>query len=127
MSEPIRVRDEVLEVMYWLKGEGIRAAVGPTDLRTFVDIDPDAAREHLSVLHRAGLLEAVDESSEPAYRLSERGEREAGRRFVESFAPYLGQGHGTACAPGCACESLDDPAVDCPTHGHRHVHQGGNG
>lgn len=127
-TDAIRIRDEILEVLYWLKGEGIREEIGPRDLRPFVQLQPDEVREHLEVLAASGLLERGDGpsangSDEGRYRLSERGSAEAGRRFVEAFAPILGQGHGTACAPGCECLDPTHPDESCPTHGspaHRH-------
>jgi len=121
MGDTIRARDEILEVVYWMRGEGLGEAVRPADLRPLVGLDAGETRDHMDALVGAGLLEREEEGGDPVYRLTEEGGREAGRRFVESFAEMLGQGHGTACAPGCACESLDDPAEDCPTHG-RHAH-----
>lgn len=121
MSDVARKRDEMLEVIYWLRGEGLREDVRPLDLRTFLGLEPAEALDLMESLAGAGLLERVL-GSEPTFRLTEDGALEAGRRFVESFADLLGQGHGTACAPGCACESGEHPAEDCPTHG-RHAHR----
>jgi hypothetical protein len=88
MSDTIRIRDEILEVLYWLRGEGIHEEVRPDDLRPFVGLEPETARRHL-----------------------------------EALAPLLGQGHGTACAPGCECQDPAHPDQDCPTHGLRaHAH-----
>lgn len=123
MGDPIRIRDEILEVMYWLRGEGLYEVVSAADLRPFVGLDAAASAEHLAALAAAGLVERDEEDA--GYRLTEEGGREAGRRFVESFSEMLGQGHGTACAPGCECESPEEPAEDCPTHGtHAHRHSG---
>lgn len=123
MPEPLKIRDEILEVLYWMRGEGLGDDVRPDDLRAFVGAAPEETLEHLEALAAQGLLERRPGAGGTAYRLTEEGGREAGRRFVESFAEMLGQGHGTACAPGCECESLDHPAADCPTHGHRHAHR----
>ena len=136
MTGAIRIRDEILEVLYWLRGEGIHEEVRPGDLRPFVQLDPDDTRRHLEALAASGILErrveeaAAAGSSAPGsrhahpsagacYRLTERGLQEAARRFVEAFAPMLGQGHGSACAPDCECRDPAHPDVDCPTHGSR--------
>lgn len=124
MDDSIRKRDEILEVVYWLRGEGLREAVRPADLRPLVGLEEAEARNQMEALAAAGLLERSP-GEDPAYRLTDTGSREAGRRFVESFAGILGRGHGTACAPGCECESLHAPDADCPTHGrHAHGHAG---
>ncbi|MDX1623049.1 MAG: hypothetical protein R3199_03620 [Gemmatimonadota bacterium] len=125
MGDAIRKRDEILEVVYWMRGEGLREAVRPSELRPLVGLEETEARTEMDALVDAGLLEKADRGDAVAYRLTEVGEREAGRRFVESFSEMLGQGHGTACAPGCECESPGEPADDCPTHGkHAHGHSG---
>lgn len=125
MDDAIKKRDEILEVVYWMRGEGLRETVRPADLRPLVGLEESEARVEMEALAAAGLLEETNLGDGPAYRLTEVGAREAGRRFVESFADMLGQGHGTACAPGCECESLENPAPDCPTHGRRaHEHAG---
>lgn len=120
MTDVIHARDEILEVLYWLHGEGLHEAVRAEDLEPFVALGSEAAREHLEALAGAGLLERVPVAAEGgpgAYRLTDRGVREAGRRFVESFAPLLAQGHGTTCAPDCECRDPARPDADCPTHG----------
>lgn len=125
MGDAIRKRDEILEVLYWMRGEGLGEAVRPAELRPLVGLEEAETRIEMEALAAAGLLEETVPGRDPAYRLTEVGAREAGRRFVESFADMLGQGHGTACAPGCECESLAEPAEDCPTHGRRaHRHAG---
>lgn len=125
MDDAIRKRDEILEVVYWMRGEGLREAVRPADLTPLVGLEEAEARAEMESLAEIGLLEVAGSRDDPAYRLTEVGAREAGRRFVESFADMLGRGHGTACAPGCECESLEEPAADCPTHGRRaHDHAG---
>lgn len=120
MPDEIRARDDILEVLYWMRGEGLADRVRPADLRPLVGLGSGESRRHLDALVDVGLLERAG-SAEATYRLTESGAREAKRRFAESFAEMLGQGHGAACAPGCACESPEDPAPDCPTHG-RHAH-----
>lgn len=118
-------RDEILEVLYWLRGEGLHEEVRPRDLRPFLDLDSASVSGHLEALAAAGLVERrggdVRGSGDPAYRLTETGASEAGRRFVESFAELLGQGHGTACAPDCDCQDPAHPDEHCPTHGSRHA------
>jgi hypothetical protein len=40
-------RDEILQLMFWLKGEGILEDVAPEDLRRFLQTDPGRLEERL--------------------------------------------------------------------------------
>lgn len=120
--DAIRRRDEILQLMFWLQGEGLAEEVGVEAVHRFLPHAGETVSADLAGLAEAGLLEAVGGG---LYRLSETGRREGGRRFVDEFADMLGHGGHGACAPGCDCESLAEPAEDCPTHGrHAHRHAG---
>ena len=98
-------RDEILQVMFWLEGEGFVAAAATVDLLPFLRSE---AAEHLAsdlqALQAAALVEAFPDGR---FRLTEAGNQEAGRRFEEEFRGLTGVGHG-----GCS-----DPECDCHTHG----------
>ncbi|MDR7482233.1 MAG: hydrogenase maturation protease [Armatimonadota bacterium] len=107
--EALRQRDDILQVLYWMEGEGLARDVRPADLTPFVGVGEAAIAGHLETLRRQGYLEAA--GTEPGrYRLSVVGRNEGRRRFVEEFAPLLRQGHGECNDPECDCHLTGDPA-----------------
>jgi hypothetical protein len=112
--EMIRRRDEILQVMYWMRGEGLGGEVGVTDLRLFLnDVDEATLTADLAGLTAAGLLAPAGAGR---YRLSARGQEEGGRRFADEFAELLGQGHGACSDPNCDCHTFGPEAC-----GHLHT------
>jgi hydrogenase maturation protease len=107
--EDLRWRDELLQVMYWLRGEGLREDVTADELRRFLEADPDLLDERLTRLVTEGYAETVprDPARDPAqYRLSPLGVTEGGRRFHEEFAPFLGRESHNQCGdPDCECQT----------------------
>ncbi len=55
--EALRCRDEILEALYWLRGEGFEEEMHADRLRTFLAVDEALLREQLRVLTRTGFLE----------------------------------------------------------------------
>ena len=88
MADPldaVRWRDELLQVLYWFRGEGLGESVAPQDLTTFLGADVEVVRRQLECLDEEGY--AVAEAGAPGhYRLTEWGAREDGRRFADEFA-----------------------------------------
>jgi hypothetical protein len=112
-GDVLRRRDEILQVMFWMRGEGIAEAVGVQELRLFLTEDAEATLAgDLASLAAAGLLEAVDERR---YRLSEQGRAEGGRRFQDEFAELMRPGHGACSDPSCDCHAL---GPDACVHAH---------
>ncbi len=105
--EALRWRDEILGVLYWLRGEGIMddAAVG--DLSGFLVADPGVLGDQLERLVAAGYLGRTGAGEDARYGLSELGGREGGRVFADDFAELTGAAHGE-CGPGC---------LNCQQHG----------
>jgi hypothetical protein len=104
-------QDEVLELLYWLEGEGFTEHATLDGLARFLGWSADEARAVLEILVRRGDVAASDSGS--AYRLTPVGRREAARRFAEEFAPLLGQGHGECNDPDCECHANPDAAAEC--------------
>lgn len=121
--DPIRRRDELLQVMYWMRGEGLGDSVSPEQVdRLLVDTPRPLLEADLRALCEAGLAERVD--GDPAegervddqrYQLTEAGQREGGRRFSEAFADYMKPGHGACSDPACDCHRL---GPDACVHAH---------
>lgn len=106
-------RDELLEMLYWIEGEGFSGAATLDTIARFLTYARDDVERSL-----ADLVGRGDVSHDPAtgeYRLTESGRREAARRFAEEFAPMLSQGHGECNDPNCDCHS--DPMGAAACHG----------
>lgn len=115
--EALRQRDEILQVLFWLEGEGLASDVRATNLLPFVEGGESSIDGHLETLWRQGYLEQTG-NEVGRYRLSVIGRSEGRRRFTEEFAPLLRQGHGECNDPACECHTTGDPAA-C-------VHRGGD-
>ena len=102
----LKQRDEILQIMFWLHGEGLGPDVAVADILRFVD-DERVVRAALGQLVEDGHLEAlggVDVSVR--YRLTATGIREGRRRFLDEFEPYLARhAHGECGSANCDCHS----------------------
>ena len=104
-------RDEILQVMYWMAGEGLGDAVAPQHLRTFLGGD----EPHLEVI-MAQLVDEhfLDTRPEGRYALSELGKDAGKRSFALEFEGLTGQAHGE-CGPDCWCHQSAARAAQCAT------------
>ena len=101
----LRWRDEILQLMYWLQGEGLLAHVAADDLRRFLEADPGSIGERLDRLVSEGYLEPA-EGDAGRYRLSPWGVEEGRRRFLDEFTPFLGRDSHMECGdPECECHA----------------------
>lgn len=112
--EDLYWQDEILQVMYWLLGEGFADTVTISDLRKFLDAAPPLLGHTLEYLSDVGLLTNVNQT----YILTETGMEEAKRRFVDEFRPFLGRsGHGE-CSDDCWCMDPNHAGEECPSTVH---------
>lgn len=114
MADPldgIRRRDELLQMLYWFRGEGLGDAVAPHDLVTFLGVDAELVQERLERLNDEGYVEVLDDAP-LRYRLTEWGIKEGGRRFADEFAGLTGQAHGECNNPSCSCQTLGPEACE---------------
>jgi len=102
--EDLKRRDEILQIMFWLQGEGLGPDVAPADILRFVD-DEGAVRATLGQLVDDGYAELLsDAAGSPRYRLTAFGMQEGRRRFLDEFEPYLARhAHGECGAADCDC------------------------
>lgn len=106
--EALRCRDDILQSMYWMRGEGFAAEADVRTLTTFMAEDAAMLREQLAILVADGYLEETD----GRYRLSELGSREGGRRFADEMTDLQKTAHGE-CGPDCpVCAGLSRDS--CP-------------
>jgi hypothetical protein len=107
-------RDELLQVLYWLQGEGFADLATATGLSEFLQAEPGLVGECLAELAADGYVEAVSADGQVCYRLTELGRREGGRRFREEFA-HLQKAAHYECSPDCTCHLTGD-RDSCPSH-----------
>lgn len=109
-SNPIAVRDEVLQVLYWMRGEGLGNSVSRARLQQFLQLDPSQVEQALADLIRNGHLEACGQDIvNSEVRLTESGIREGRRRFEEEFDSVLGHESHLVCDdPNCDCHSPEN-------------------
>lgn len=110
--DELRARDEVLQVMYWMLGEGIAHEVDAAYVSRFLAEDEPVVAAALAALQTRGL--ALHGGRPGAYRLSEQGIREGGRRFQDEFGDLTRQPHGE-CMPGCECHRPSGEGRPCPS------------
>jgi hypothetical protein len=108
--------DEMLQVMYWLRGEGLAENVAAPDLTRWLGRAEGEIERLLERLAGTGLVQRVAEAP-PRYALTAPGVREGGRRFADEFAELTRPGHGECGDPNCECQRTGNPE-DCE---HRHV------
>ncbi|HET9533110.1 MAG TPA: hypothetical protein VFQ92_22330 [Blastocatellia bacterium] len=100
----LRLRDEVLQVMYWMTGEGFGRDFAPADIQKFLPADDAALVEALEQMILDGLIEKTDRDQ---YALTVQGKIEGGRRFADEFEGMMKPGHFECDEPDCDCHNAD--------------------
>ncbi|MFN2455250.1 MAG: hypothetical protein ABR577_13615 [Pyrinomonadaceae bacterium] len=103
-------RDEILQVMYWMTGEGLGEEFALSDLRKFLNAEADVLEVNLAQMVSDGLLERFDGGK---YALTAQGKREGGRRFADEFEEMLKPGHFECDEPDCDCHDPDSIEGAC--------------
>ena len=107
-------RDEILQLMFWLCGEGLFEDVAPDDLRRFLETDPGRLEERLEQLVQEGYLDPSSRDGR-RYRLNALGIEEGRRRFVDEFTPFLGRETHVVCGdPTCECHTSSEACPRLP-------------
>lgn len=104
-------RAEILQALYWMRGEGIDCEVEATRLAEFLAADSDHISQQMRTLESEGYLECAGESR---YALTPAGVAEGGRSFADEFADLTHAAH-YECAPGCWCHDPDHVGEPCPS------------
>jgi DNA-binding PadR family transcriptional regulator len=111
-------RDEILQVLYWMKGEGLGDTVSATTIQPLIQTNIDNLIYHLEKLCADGYLDKKGggNRTDTLYELSTFGKKEAGRRFAEAFQGMQKAGHGE-CGPDCEfCYGPDGVKLDNCVH-----------
>lgn len=108
----IQIQDELLQVLYWMRGEGLGSEADAGELLRFLgdEIGVEPVTQALDALAERGL---VEELSMGRFRLTEEGIMEGGRRFADEFRGLTGQAHGECGDPTCDCHEDPAAAVEC--------------
>jgi len=101
-------RSEILQVMYWLRGEGLGEVVDAALLERFLGVDAAVGVRYLDQLVLDGYLETVA----GGYVLSESGLAEGKTEFALSFADLTRPTHGE-CSADCWCQNSVEEALAC--------------
>ena len=106
----LRCRDDILQAMYWMRGEGFGEETDGQMLQSFLVVDERLLREQLEVLVEEGYLE----ESGGRYRLNEFGVKEGGRRFADEFSGLQSGAHGDCCPECPTCRGVPrDACAHC--------------
>ncbi len=115
--EVLRVRDEVLQAMYWMHSEGIGDTPTAEDLSRFLAVPAATLRVYLERFVADGHLDQEGD----AFRLSTAGEEAGKRTFADEMAELTGSTHGQ-CDDDCWCHNSPDAAASCLEERRSHAH-----
>ena len=110
-SEALRAlywRSEILQVMYWLRGEGLGEVVDAPLLERFLGVGADVGVGYLDRLVLDGYLDLAP----GGYVLSPSGLEEGKTEFALSFADLTRPAHGE-CSADCWCHNSVEEAIAC--------------
>ena len=102
-------RGEVLQALYWMRGEGIATRVSAARLAEFLVADRATLSCQLADLVADGYLELQGGD----YQLTAMGVKEGGRGFQDEFGDLTRAAH-YECGPGCWCQDPAHTGEQCP-------------
>lgn len=119
--EILRVRDDVLQAMYWMAAEGISETPSADELSRFLTVPAPTLAPYLDRFVSDGYLEIAD--ADAGYRLTTQGTDDGKRSFADEFAELTQPTHGD-CDDDCWCHDSPDEAAAClegrTSHSHAH-------
>lgn len=101
-------RSEILQLMYWLRGEGLGDVADAPLMERFLGVEAAVGLSYLAQLVDEGYLERRGDG----FALSERGLDEGRTEFALSFADLTRPAHGE-CSPDCWCHVSAEEAEAC--------------
>ncbi|MFN2517011.1 MAG: hypothetical protein ABR556_12455 [Pyrinomonadaceae bacterium] len=106
----LKSRDEILQVMYWMQGEGLGREFSVADLQKFLPSEQAVLAEDLQVMVSSGLVRS---GHDHRFALTERGKEEGGRRFADEFEAMVKPGHFECDEPDCDCHNPEAAGEAC--------------
>ncbi len=101
-------RSEILQVMYWLRGEGLGDVVDAVLIERFLGVAAAVGETYLDRLVDEGYLERAPDG----YTLSPTGLEEGAVEFAASFSELTKPAHGE-CSADCWCHTSIEEAEAC--------------
>ena len=110
MSDPdlIRVRDDVLQALYWMTSEGFGDKPTSDELARFLAVPGATLAPYLDRFVADGWLERDGDG----FRLTPTGAELGKRTFADEFAGLTGQAHGE-CDDDCWCHESPEEGARC--------------
>lgn len=95
-------KDEILQVLYWMDGEGLGTDVTVASVLLLLQTNEQNLVYHLEKLARESYLKKGISmfGNTPTFSLTDFGKKEAGKRFSQAFQGLQKAGHGE-CGPDC--------------------------
>ena len=106
--EALRVRDEVLQAMYWMRAEGLAERPAAPELARFLAVPEPLVGRFLVRFCDDGYLDTDGER----FWLTARGEEFGKRSFADEFSELTRPTHGE-CDEDCWCHSSPEEAARC--------------
>lgn len=109
-------KDEILQLLYWMNGEGMGEIVNLDQILPFLNTNPENLKYHLEKLTQEGFLDLEEKLEKKYFQLSESGKKEGAKHFAEAFQGMQKAGHGE-CGPDCEfCYGTDGVKLDDCVH-----------
>jgi hypothetical protein len=115
--ETLRIRDEVLQAMYWMRSEGLAEMPRADELARFLAVPAATLAPYLERFRADGYIEPAG----TGWRLSASGEEMGKRTFAEEFADLTKPTHGE-CDDDCWCHDSPEEAARCLEERVGHAH-----
>jgi len=104
-KNPIYWQDEILQILFWMRGEGLGEVVTLEEINRFLTIEKSNLNDTVENLVEMGYLKLSTNSENISeVQLTELGKKEGKIRFKEEFESFLGHEDHMSC---------DDPNCDC--------------
>lgn len=115
--EVLRVRDEVLQAMYWMRAEGLGDAPTAEELARFLAVPAPTLAVFLDRFVADGDLAPAGNG----YALTRTGEDAGKRTFADEMSELTGSTHGE-CDEDCWCHDSPEAAATCLEERRGHAH-----
>ena len=115
--EVLRVRDELLQAMYWMHSEGISEEPTAQELSRFLAVPESVLTAYLDRFVEDDLL--VRDGT--CYHLSDVGMETGKRTFADEMADLTRPTHGE-CDEDCWCHDSPEAAAECLHERAGHAH-----
>lgn len=119
MSEldALKVRDEVLQAMYWMRSEGLGETPSAAELARFLAVPAATLIPYLERFVDEGYLERAGDD----FGLTTLGIESGKSTFADEFADLTRPSHGE-CDADCWCHDSPEEAARCLEERVQHAH-----